>query len=78
MRIKILSWNVKGANSDEKRKLIKAFLKGYKADLVCIQETKLKGLTLGIIRSLMVGKFVDWVAANAEGDFWWDYYLIGF
>ena len=54
MRIKILSWNVKGANSDEKRKLIKAFLKWYKADLVCIQKTKLKGLTHGIIRSLMV------------------------
>ena len=45
MRIKILSWNVRGTNSDDKRKLIKAFLKGYKADLVCIQETKLKGLT---------------------------------
>ena len=62
MRIKILSWNVKGANSDEKRKLIKAFLKWYKADLFCIQKTKLKGLTHGIIRSLMVAWLPMWRA----------------
>ena len=67
VRIKILSWNVRGANSAEKRKLIKAFLKGFKADLVCVQETKPKGLTHGTIRRLMAGKFVDWVAAKSEG-----------
>ena len=43
MRIKILSWNVRGANNAEKRKLIKAYVKMQKVDLVCIEETKLKG-----------------------------------
>ena len=36
-------------------------------DLVCFKETKLKDITCGIIRSLAVGRFVDWVASNVEG-----------
>ena len=67
MRIKILSWNVRGANNAEKRKLIQTYVKMQKVDLVCIQETKLKLFTRRMIRSLTVGKFVDWVAAYAEG-----------
>ena len=34
-KVKILSWNVRGANNVEKRKMIKAFLKMQNADLVC-------------------------------------------
>ena len=41
MRIRIVSWNVRGANDREKRKLIKDVIKTQKADLVCLQETKL-------------------------------------
>ena len=36
MKIKILSWNVRGANDTSKRKLIKMFLKTQKAGVVCI------------------------------------------
>ena len=36
MKIKNLSWNVRGANDKTKRKLIKAFIKTQKADVVCI------------------------------------------
>ena len=35
MKLRILSWNVRGANDKDKRKVIKAFLKSNKVDLVC-------------------------------------------
>ena len=67
MKIKILSWNVRGADDAKKRKMIKAFLKTQRAVLVCLQETKLKGVTWGLSRSLSMGSFVDWVAVDAIG-----------
>ena len=66
MRVRILSWNVRGVNSNEKRKLIRAFLNLQRVDLVCLQETKLKGLNRRILRSLGVGRFADWTIVNAK------------
>ena len=67
MRIRILSWNVRGVHNVEKRGIIKAFLKLQKVNLICLRGTKLKGIFRGLIRSLGVGRFVDWVASNAVG-----------
>ena len=36
MKVKILSWNVRGANDSEKKKVIKALIRSQKADLVCL------------------------------------------
>ena len=62
-----MSWNVRGANDLDKRKIIKAFLKTQKVDVVCLQETKLKEITRGVIQSLGVGRFLDWTTINVEG-----------
>ena len=67
MKIRILSWNVRGENDSKKRKIIKAFLKTQKVDLVCLQETKLKGPSKELVSSLGVGRFDDWAVANATG-----------
>ena len=56
MKIKILSWNVRGANDSEKRKIIKSIIKSNKVDVVCLQETKIKDMSTGIVRSLGVGR----------------------
>ena len=40
-----------GGNDETKRKLIKIFLKTQKADVVCIQETKWKSCSKGIVQS---------------------------
>ena len=37
MLIRILSWNVRGINDKDKRKVVKAFLRLQGADLVCLQ-----------------------------------------
>ena len=52
MKIKILSWNVRGANDSDKRKIIKSVIKSNKVDVVCLQETKIKDMSTGIVRSL--------------------------
>ena len=36
MIVKIISWNIRGANNKEKRKIIKAYLRSQKADVVCL------------------------------------------
>ena len=36
MKIKIISWNIRGANDRDKRKVIKALIRSQKADLVCL------------------------------------------
>ena len=36
MKIRLLSWNVRGANDSSKRKLIKALIRNQKVDLFCL------------------------------------------
>ena len=67
MKLKILSWNVRGANDSSKRKVIKTFIRNQRVDLICIQETKIQSMSEGIVRSLGSGRFLDWKAMNAEG-----------
>ena len=67
MKIKFLSWNVRGANDAAKRKVIKAFIKMQRVDVVCQQDTKFKEVYSGLIRNLGVGRFLDWAALRAEG-----------
>ena len=49
MKLRVLSWNIRGVNDSDQRKLIKAVIKSQKADLVCLQETKVQELTSGIV-----------------------------
>ena len=41
MKLKIMSWNVRGMNDRDNKLVIKAFLKSQRAELVCLQETKI-------------------------------------
>ena len=67
MKIKILSWNVRGANDPDKRNVIKNFLRRYRADVVCLQETKIQEMSIELVRSLGVGRHLNWRVMNAEG-----------
>ena len=67
MKIKILSWNVRGANDRDKKKVIKALIRSQKADLVCLQETKIKSMNIGIVCSLGVASFLDRGVMDVEG-----------
>ena len=67
MKLRILSWNVKGVKDRDKRKLIKDVIKTQKVDLVCLWETKIQETTSGIVRSLGVGRYLEWGALNSRG-----------
>ena len=67
MKVRILSWNVRGVNDQEKKKVIKAFIKTQRVDIVCLQETKLKGTSSELVRSLGVGGFIKWASVDALG-----------
>ena len=66
MKLKILCWNVRGANDSSKRKLIKPFVRSQKVDLLCIQETKIQVKSEWVVRSIGVGRFLDWRALDAS------------
>ena len=44
MKIRVLSWNIRGVNDKDKQKVIRAFLRSNKVDLVCLQETKIQDM----------------------------------
>ena len=67
MKIKILSWNVRGVNDPDKRRVIKSFLRSNRVDLVSLQETKVQQMNNVMARSIGVGRFLNWRALNVEG-----------
>lgn len=42
MKVKMVSWNVRGLNEISKRRLIRSLMKNWKADVYCFQERKLE------------------------------------
>ena len=67
MKLRFLSWNVRGANDSSKRKVIKAMIRSQRVDLFCLQETKIQAMTQGLVRSLGIGRFLDWGILDAHG-----------
>ena len=61
MNLKIVSWNVCGLNDRDKRLQVSHLLKMWKADIACLQKTKLDFIDRGIIRSLWGIQHVDWL-----------------
>ena len=58
---------MRGANDKDKRKVIKAFLKSNKVDLVYSQETQILEMTGGVVLSLGASRFSKWETLNFEG-----------
>ena len=72
---------MRGANDAVKRKVLKAFIKMQRVDVICLQETKIKDVSRGLIRSLGMGRFLDWAALRVEGAsggiiFFWEYRVL--
>ena len=67
MKLRLLSWNVRGANDSSKRKVIKAMIRSQRVDLFCLQETKIQPMAEGVVRSIGTGRFLEWGALDAHG-----------
>lgn len=66
MKIKIISWNVRGLGSAEKKKALKSLIISEAVDLVLIQESKLKNES---VKELVERRFkgFNFHSVEAEG-----------
>ena len=60
MNVKIISWNVKGLNEQDKRLRVRNLIRKWGPDVVCLQETKMELINRVVISSLWGGQHVDW------------------
>ena len=67
MNLRIVSWNVRGLNEQDKRLWVRNLIRKWKADIVCLQETKLELINKGVICSLWGGQHVDWLYLCSMG-----------
>jgi hypothetical protein len=67
MKPRILSWNVRGLNKRRKRLKISNLLRDWKVDIICLQETKVHGMSRSIVRSLWSCNRVDWCCLDSCG-----------
>ena len=44
MKLRMVSWNVRGLNDAQKRLVVRNLLWDWNCDIVCLQETKLVGM----------------------------------
>ena len=59
MKIKMISWNVRGLNDSRKRLVVKNSLQEWKCDVVCLQETKIASMNRQLVCSLWSCPYVD-------------------
>jgi len=67
MNVKIISWNVRGLNCRDKRRIINSVFQEWKADVICLQETKLEGENGEAIRQVWGSRGVKYAQLEASG-----------
>ena len=66
MKIKMISWNVRGSNDPQKQLVVKNLLREWKCDVVCLQETKIASMNRQLVCSLWSCLYVVWVVLEAD------------
>ncbi|XP_059310209.1 uncharacterized protein LOC132061397 [Lycium ferocissimum] len=67
MKIKVLSWNVRGLNEISGRTTVESLIQKWKADIVCLQETKIEDWSISWIRQIWGNNWVEWVELQSPG-----------
>lgn len=63
----ILSWNVHGLGSSNRRAVVKRVIRQSRASLVLIHETKISSLNDDLVRQTAGSRFFNWVGLNVVG-----------
>ena len=66
MKIKMISWNVRGLNESRKRLVVKNLLREWKCDVVCLQEMKIASMNRQLVCSLWGCPYVDWAVLEVD------------
>ena len=64
MNLRIVSWNVGGLNEQDMRLWVRNLIRKWKADIVCLQETKMELINRSVICSLGGGGFNMWIGST--------------
>ena len=64
---KIVSWNVRGLNSKARQDTVRNLINSFKANVVCIQETKMAVISLHTILTTLGSNFVHKLALPSVG-----------
>ena len=67
MNLRIVSWNVRGLNEQDKQLQVRNLIQKWEANIVCLQETKMDLINRGVISSLWGGQHVDWLYLGSVG-----------
>ena len=67
MKLKILTWNVRGLNAADKQMVVRSFLRDVKADVICLQKTKKERAEGDWVKEIWGGRFLEWECLSARG-----------
>lgn len=67
MKVKILSWNINGLNGRKKRSTLVSLVRKWKADILCLQETKMEVIPKSLLHQIWGSRWVDWVELKTCG-----------
>ncbi|XP_015166436.1 uncharacterized protein [Solanum tuberosum] len=67
MKLKLVSWNVRGLNDVGKRRVVRNCIDQWKANIVCLQETKLQGDLQDIVKQIWGGRWNRFAYLEASG-----------
>jgi exonuclease III len=66
MNLKIIAWNIQGLNNINKRIRTRNLIRMWKADVICLQETKLEVIDSRMVRSIWGSLYVDWASLGSN------------
>ena len=66
MKLRMVSWNVRGLNDAQKRLVVRNLFREWNCDVVCLQETKFASMDRQLICSLWSCPYIIWVALDAD------------
>jgi len=64
---KILCWNVRGLNSKARQDTVRTLITSCQVEVVCLQETKISGISRGFILSMLGSDFPYWLELPSIG-----------
>ncbi|KAM3252928.1 hypothetical protein P3L10_006998 [Capsicum annuum] len=67
MKIKLISWNVRGLKEQGKRRVVQSLIQEWKANIVYLQETKLEGNVHELIKQIWAGRWIKYACLEASG-----------